>query len=84
MRYYDLLSHTEVSSETRGSEKRVIGLAKQKLILYLAFVKQIEPKKVYDVQAFLDVYYNQQILDQALTQERREHARAAAQKMQKK
>ena len=37
LRYYDLLSHVEASSSK--SHKRVIGVSKQKVIFYLAYVK---------------------------------------------
>lgn len=59
IRYYDLLSYTEAMPETKKSEKRVIGLAKQKLLLYLAFTKTVRVEETYDVKSFLDVYYNQ-------------------------
>ena len=59
LRYYDLLSYTEAMPETKKSEKRVIGLAKQKLLLYLAFTKTVRVEETYDVKSFLDVYYNQ-------------------------
>jgi hypothetical protein len=59
LRYYDLLSYTEAMPETKKSEKRVIGLAKQKLLLYLGFTKTVRVEETYDVKSFLDVYYNQ-------------------------
>ena len=52
LRFYDLV--TFVEAEVKQKEKRVLGLAKQKLIYYLAYVKQ-EWTQI-DMDEFLQFY----------------------------
>jgi hypothetical protein len=54
LRYYDLLTYVEHTSSK--STRRVIGLAKQKLILYLAYVRSTYWPKDFNVQEFASYY----------------------------
>ena len=56
LRYYDLLTHVEQTADRKTT--RVIGLAKQKLIFYLSYVKSdYWPKPAdFNVDEFVTAY----------------------------
>jgi len=80
LRYYDLLSHSENTSDLKRHRKlrKSIGLAKQKLIFYLSFLKSEHqnPKGMWscsDVlgcQEFVSVFVNDKIYHRVTNEER--------------
>lgn len=64
LRYYDLLSHAEMLTDLKSKKlRKSIGLAKQKLIFYLSFIK--ENKAVFEsglgCREFVAVFVNERI-----------------------